>query len=207
VSEYSGIGQPPQGDPPKARKRKRFEQKRKGQRSQIGGDRRSKQARANSRAFEDQVFDLKAHGFKMTQIAERTHKNEDSCWRAFRRGRARINLGLIEEARLQAQFVIDEEIAFSTIRIRQLRAHLESPDTMHLFDPTEYDRHAMRVLRYMERKAKMMGLDAPNRTEWVAERSDDDRLTDAQLDNLTADELRELFRLMDIACNGRPPAE
>jgi hypothetical protein len=206
VSEYSGIGRPPQGDGP-LKPRKRFEKKRKGQRSQIGGDRRSKLAQANSRAFEDQVFDLMDRGFKMTQIAERTRKNEDSCWRAFRRRRARISQVSIEEARLHAHFLIDDEIAFTTTQIRQLRAHLESPDTIHLFDSAEYHRHAMRVLRCLERRAKMMGLDAPNRTEWVGGRSDDDRLTDAQLDNLTGEELRELSRLIDIARNGRPPAD
>lgn len=62
------------------------------------------------------------------------------------------------------------------------------------------------VVRIDEREAKLMGLDAPAKLEWIASnKSAQDELTVEQLQNLSPDELRQLMMLMSKA-RAIPPA-
>ena len=194
--------EPPNQPPPKPpRKRGKRGSGRRGYRG--GGDTRSKAAQSAARLFELTCFDLRAHGFTFKQISEQTGKSEDTCRAGYMRHRGTLALTAIEDARLHAQYNINDEFAFITIRLRQMRKLLLDLKTKKLFDTREYCELVKTGLKLQERESKMMGYDAPSRREWIAEHAGTDLLTATMLDNLNDSELRQLFTLLEIARTGR----
>lgn len=134
-----------------------------------------------------QAVELRARGLTLDQIAKAIgHKNKSSVYRLIEAELEKVPVEKIEHLR-------KIEVAKCDRLERRLDAFIEPPTAREPNDGYDPDRalEAMgRMLKVMERRAKLLGLDAPSKSEVTGHLTR--TITDESIENMNLEELAEV---------------
>jgi hypothetical protein len=168
-----------------------------------GGDRVSVAAKTAQVRRDADAYKMRVEGFDFATIATYLGVGEEAARASYWRAARTQPLATIEESRGLAFAEIEQRRQLIWIEIRKVQVMLGA-DEKKRFDAGEL-RHYMEMLNQCAvRQARLQGLDSPVKlgVAWTGAPLGGDVLTADQLNNLSNDELRSLFRLLDKAQHG-----
>jgi hypothetical protein len=169
-----------------------------------GGDHVSPAFQREQARIDAEIYKLVAEGFQLAQAASALGVGEDRAGTGYRRAVASLRLATVEESRGHALARLHQRRRILHAEILKRQKQI-GDNPAELFDSGELQRLFEIAHQLDTRESRLMGLDAPNRlaVAWTGVAPGNDLITDAELNNLSEDELRDLFDLLNKARNPR----